>query len=229
MKRFVSFLIILVCCTSCTKISSSQIICTDPVGNSDTSVITFQNIDNVPIYVKYLTTSGGDVITPNTSMISTVIPKLASKSIRIVNDNFNHFYFYEDGAYSNEIGKFIMLNTQPNTSTVINSKVTSTGAFTSQDSQIKIQNYGNDIFCIKSNQISDWHFWNLSFPSTGLTTQLLQCSPIVLQSSTATNFHHIYFYKIADCSKATESGIASKIVYLNTQSTKININTIAVR
>jgi hypothetical protein len=203
--------------------------CGDPCPNVDYSMMNIQSEDGSPIYIKYLNTIDGNYIIPNTPMIGTPLGPGASITLNFRNDNYNHFYFYRNNTFTDEIGKIILVNTQPLYSTICNVKVKISGNYTSDESKLNIANTQNKNICVKSAQFPDWHFWNLSFPTAGSSDQMNGCKTVTLQSSSATNFHHIYFFGCDKCSEASENNNLSKIIYLNTQSAKINLHNIVLR
>ena len=231
MKIIITSLSVLLLFSSCGNRSqgSESPTCSDPCPNIDYSMMNLQNIDSSPIYIKYLNTSNGEYIIPNTAMIETVINSGSELSLNFRNDNFNHFYFYRNSTFTNEIGKLIVLNTQPLYSTICNIKLRISGNFSPSESNLNITNTINKKVCVKSAQFGDWHFWNLSFPTTGSSNQMNVCKTINIPSSSATNFHHIYFFDSDNCSNASEINNLSKVIYRNTKSEKININNIALR
>lgn len=205
--------------------------CSDPCPNTDFSMMNIQNIDNVTIYVKYLNTSDGSYIIPNSSMISTSIAPNSSIKLNFRNDNFNHFYFYSNNTYTSEIGKFILANVQPLYSTMCNLRIRLNGNFTSAESNLLVTNSKNKTVCIRETQIPypGWAFWNLSFPSVGTSEQLNGCTTHSFTSPSATNFEHIYFYQTSVCTDASENNNLSKLIFLNTKSEKINLPNIVIR
>jgi hypothetical protein len=202
--------------------------CPDPCPLIDYSMANFRNVDNADIFIKYANSSDGNIITNLTSMSGLNIPAGKPVSLPIKNDSFNHFYLFTDNSLSTELGKLIFLNTQPLYSSLCEIKLKNQSDFTAAESDLVISNARKSKICAKYALIPDWGFWNL-FSPPGEVADLASCStPTKLNSAPATLFRHLYFYE-SNCNPFDDKTNLSRVILLNTNSTKIYVPNIYLR
>ncbi|WP_314514228.1 hypothetical protein [Xanthocytophaga agilis] len=185
----------------------------------------------------------GDVLPNVSGMQNDFLDVGEEKSYAITNENFNHFYFYSNSAYTDLLGCLIIKNTYPTLLGIPEVQVQVSGNFTPAQNEIKIVNSEGNTLCFRGIKLPDWHNWG--FDNRNLYpyvfTRLTPCCKPISQACTPSiniagpsseQFSHLYFYQPSEgfCSEnANETLLRSRIIYRNTDAGKICINKIYIQ
>lgn len=195
--------------------------CKDPIADHNPNRLTFQNTDQRPIYLLVGTLNSGDQSSTLTARAE--IPARGQFSLPFNNQAFNHYYLYRDANRQQFVAALIIMNTQPNNVCLAPIQITVDGNFSA--SQQRVQNLRNPI-AIREITLPTWQNWDGEYPSSGSRHELQQCGQTHFRTTASGDFRHAYFYQQF---AGGSSYPFSQVIYRNTNTSKIQFNSIVVK
>lgn len=228
MIKHLTYIFLLAILLGCDVGSSRPVLpqCEDQCKDKDVAMFDLQNVDNEKIYFLYGYSDSG-VFPYNQMQQGEIEPKSMHRTgIPFNNAKFNHFYFFSSPLRREEdlIGRFIIRNTQPSSTTLCKIRVRHNGDFTGADNRFLITNTTNSA-SYRYAQSPNWRYFDISSMNA---YNFGGCGQTRLNTASSEYYHHLYFFS-GESAENNENTLLSKIVYFNSNSEKINIFNIVIR